>query len=173
MAGLLGIPRRTSRRCGCSPLEKQLSEFGRYQLRDTNSGSRVCENFLYGIKCAPPRGPLAPPNLGRADGPPPRLWPSAASASVLARRRRDIRRSPGPPWLMADPGFGVDQDKGNASGGVLGRSGMVGAIPTTFVWAEPSGEGLPGQGRSAAGCSTLTGQTPPTPQCADEGRRDG
>lgn len=49
-------------------------------------------------------------------------------------------------------GFDVEgDDQGVPPGGALGRSGMVGAIQTTFVRAEPSSWGMPGQGRSDGG----------------------
>src|SRR4051794_15911646 len=47
------------------------------------------------------------------------------------------------------------------------------AIPTACVQAKPSRQGLPGQGRSDVGCSTLTRQALSAPRCVDEGRRDG
>lgn len=77
-------------------------QLGRVDGRDQHSHRRgqvvvSGENVLYAVKAARFAGRARPPNLGRADGPPPSLWPSAASASVIARRRRDIRRSPGPP----------------------------------------------------------------------------
>jgi hypothetical protein len=43
----------------------------------------------------------------------------------------------------------------------------------TFVQAKSSRRGLPGQGRSDVGCSTLPRQAPSAPRCVDEGRRDG
>jgi hypothetical protein len=59
-----------------------------------------------------------------------------------------------------------------ASGGDSG-SGMGFALPPTFVQAEPSRQGFPGQGRSDVGCSTLPREALPATRCVDEGRRDG
>ncbi len=49
-----------------------------------------------------------------------------------------IRRSPGPPGVLAVRGFMSSSTRAGASGGVLGRSGMVDAIPTTSVRAGPT-----------------------------------
>jgi hypothetical protein len=46
-------------------------------------------------------------------------------------------------------------------------------IPSPFAQAKPSRQGLPGQGRSDIGCSTLPRHALSAPRCVDEGRRDG
>src|SRR3954451_21462840 len=69
--------------------------------------------------------------------------------------------------LSADPSVTVRLRRG------LRSVGWVAAIPATFVQAKPSRQGLPSQGRSDVGCSTLTRHALSTPQRVDEGRRDG
>jgi hypothetical protein len=70
------------------------------------------------------------------------------------------------------PGPGDGRLPVPARAGVV-AAGVAGVIPATVVQTKPSRQGLPGQGRSDVGCSTLPRQALSAPRCVDEGRRDG
>ncbi len=128
--------------------------------------------------CTASRRPAS--RAARAAEPGPGRWPAAAP---LAFGRQRVGVSPPAARHTTEPraamgtdrsrGFDVEHDKAVPPAGSSGTPG----------WLAPSRQPSSGQSRvggacpvkvvQTVGCSTLTGQAPPTPRCADEGRRDG
>lgn len=148
------------RQCPACPvaghlIPKQVGEDFLYVFKAARFAGRARRRTWAGPSARRVASGLRPP--ARGDSPPaarhtkkPRaaMIDGGSGASVWSRHRQCLRRGARALW---------DGD----------------ATPTPFIRGKPIRWGLPGQGRSDVGCSTLTGQAPPDPPCADEGRWDG
>ena len=150
----------------------------RTTCRTSPDGGQPADAHVVRTFCTGSRRPAsraaAPPNQGRADGPPLAPRPAATARSVIAPPA--ARHTKKPRAAMVDGSSGASMLRREKGVPPAGSSGTPG-------WLAPSRQPPSGQSRavgparsrsfSRAGCSTLTGQAPPTPQGADEGRQDG